>query len=177
MKSRLGGTPEPPDGTLVGSHWSMVLCGLLFCTANNIVPQVTVLSFYIRLRKSHFKKSFSYIHDRDAMSEAREIIDKILTEERVPEFEFGAIYPSTIVEILDRGILVQLHPEMQPILIPNSQLDAKKVCTYFCNNFFGILLGYGYNFRNHFLDTKQSLILKLTFIAFRSMYFTAVPAA
>ena len=66
------------------------------------------------------------------MSEAREIIDKILTEERIPEFEFGAIYPSTIVEILDRGILVQLHPEMQPVLIPNSQLDAKKVCSCLC---------------------------------------------
>lgn len=64
---------------------------------------------------------------RDAMSEAKEQIEKILTEERVPEFEFGAIYSTTIVEIIDRGVLVQLHPEMQPVLIPNSQLDAKKV--------------------------------------------------
>ena len=68
------------------------------------------------------------------MSEAKEIIDKILTEDRIPEFEFGAIYPVTIVEVLDRGILVQLHPEMQPVLIPNSQLDAKKVCMgCYCN--------------------------------------------
>jgi ribosomal protein S1 len=61
------------------------------------------------------------------MSEAKEQIDKILTEERVPEFEFGAVYSGTIVEIVDRGVFVQLHSEMQPALIPNSQLDAKKV--------------------------------------------------
>ncbi len=61
------------------------------------------------------------------MSEAKELIEKILTEDRVPEFEFGAIYPATITEIVDRGVFVQLHPEMQPVLIQNSQLDAKKV--------------------------------------------------
>ena len=64
------------------------------------------------------------------MAEAKEIIDKLLTEERVPEFDFGSIYPATIVEIVDRGVFVQLHPEMQPVLIPNSQLDAKKVKIY-----------------------------------------------
>jgi polyribonucleotide nucleotidyltransferase len=63
----------------------------------------------------------------EAMSEAKEIIDKLLTEERVPELTFGAIYKAKITEILDRGVFVQLHPEMQPVLISNSQLDAKKV--------------------------------------------------
>jgi polyribonucleotide nucleotidyltransferase len=63
----------------------------------------------------------------DAMTEGKEIIEKILTDDRVPEFDFGAIYPATIVEIRDHGVMVQLHPEMQPVLISNSQLDAKKV--------------------------------------------------
>jgi len=63
----------------------------------------------------------------DAMIEGKEAIEKILDNNRVPEFDFGAIYPATIVEILDHGVLVQLHPEMQPSLITNSQLDAKKV--------------------------------------------------
>ncbi len=67
------------------------------------------------------------------MAEAKEIIEKLLTEERVPEFEFGSIYSATIVEILDRGVLVQLHPEMQPVLIPNTQLDAKKVDVFSTN--------------------------------------------
>ena len=63
----------------------------------------------------------------EAMSEAKEIIKKSLVEERIPDFEFGATYNVTITEILDRGVFVQLHPEMKPILIPNSQLDARKV--------------------------------------------------
>ena len=63
----------------------------------------------------------------EAMSEAKEIMKKVLIEERIPDFEFGAAYQVTITEILDRGILVQLHPEMKPIMIPNSQLDARKV--------------------------------------------------
>ena len=81
----------------------------------------------------------------DAMAEAREIIDKILATDRVPEFEFGAVYPAKITEILDRGIRVQLHPELQPALIPNSQLDAKKVekKSFFNQN---LLLGDKLNF-------------------------------
>lgn len=63
----------------------------------------------------------------EAMSEAKEIIDRLLSEERVPELEFGAIYRVKILELLDRGVMVQIHPEMQPVLINNSQLDAKKV--------------------------------------------------
>lgn len=63
------------------------------------------------------------------------MIDKILTEQRVPEFEFGAIYSATITEVVDRGVFVQLHPEMSPTLIPNSQLDAKKVSQKFAGSF------------------------------------------
>ena len=66
----------------------------------------------------------------EALNEAKEIIDKILTEEKVPELEFGSIYPSIIREIRERGVMVELHPEMPLVLVPNSQLDAKKVCIF-----------------------------------------------
>ena len=69
----------------------------------------------------------------EALNEAKEIIDKILAEEKVPELEFGSIYPSIIREIRERGVMVELHPEMPLVLVPNSQLDAKKVCIFsFC---------------------------------------------
>ena len=62
------------------------------------------------------------------MQEAREIIKKLLeSEQRLPEFKFGEVYEVTITEILERGVYVQLHPEMKPALINNSQLEAKKV--------------------------------------------------
>ena len=66
----------------------------------------------------------------EALNEAKEIIDKILTEEKVPELEFGSIYPSIIREIREKGVMVELHPEMPLVLVPNSQLDAKKVCIF-----------------------------------------------
>merc|ERR1719312_1434209 len=62
-----------------------------------------------------------------AMKEAETMIEELLQEEKAPELEFGAIYTSKIVELLDRGIMVQLHSAMDPVFLPNSQLDAKKI--------------------------------------------------
>ena len=63
----------------------------------------------------------------EAMAEAKDIIKRLLTEERLPTFDFGGVYEVLITEILDRGAYVQMHPAMQPVFIPNSQLDARKV--------------------------------------------------
>ena len=63
----------------------------------------------------------------EALIEAKEIIEAILAEHKIPELEFGAIYPSIIKEIRERGVMVELHPELPLVLVPNSQLEAKKV--------------------------------------------------
>ncbi|XP_054714086.1 polyribonucleotide nucleotidyltransferase 1, mitochondrial-like isoform X2 [Uloborus diversus] len=62
-----------------------------------------------------------------AMSEAKEIIDQLLTEERAPELEFGAIYKAKIVELRENGVMVTLYPSMKPTLLHNSQLDQRKI--------------------------------------------------
>ncbi len=62
------------------------------------------------------------------MDEAKEMINKYLTTERVPDLEFGEIYKATIVEVRDIGVMVTLYPGMQPALLHNSQLDQRKVC-------------------------------------------------
>ena len=70
------------------------------------------------------------------MQEAREIIKQLLeSDTRLPEFKFGEVYQVEITEILDRGIFVQMHPEMKPAFINNSQLEARKVIylvIFFC---------------------------------------------
>ena len=66
----------------------------------------------------------------EAMSEAKEMIKSSLNESRIPEFEFGATYEVMITEIIDRGVFVQLHPDLKPAFIPNNQLDARKVKIY-----------------------------------------------
>ncbi len=48
-----------------------------------------------------------------------------------PELEFGGIYTGKIVEIRSNGVLIQLHPTMSPVLLPNSQLDRRKVMKIF----------------------------------------------
>ncbi|XP_041353446.1 polyribonucleotide nucleotidyltransferase 1, mitochondrial-like [Gigantopelta aegis] len=65
--------------------------------------------------------------NQQAMDEAKEIIEEILSTEKEPELEFGAIYTGRIVEIRDIGVMVQLHPKLQPVLLHNSQLDQRKV--------------------------------------------------
>lgn len=64
---------------------------------------------------------------KSAMEEAKEIIDKLLAKERVPELDFGGIYTAKIVELRDIGVMVTLYPSMPPALLHNSQLDQRKV--------------------------------------------------
>ncbi|XP_044727596.1 polyribonucleotide nucleotidyltransferase 1, mitochondrial [Chrysoperla carnea] len=65
--------------------------------------------------------------NQQAMDEAKEIIEKLLSSERVPDLEFGAIYTAKIIEVRDIGVMVTLYPSMPPALLHNSQLDQRKV--------------------------------------------------
>lgn len=64
----------------------------------------------------------------DAMSEAKQVVEKLLEETKEPELEFGGVYTAKIVEIRSNGVLIQLYPNMPAALLPNSQLDRRKVC-------------------------------------------------
>ncbi len=46
---------------------------------------------------------------------------------REPQLEFGGVYKAKIVEIVAGGLMVQLYPTMKATLLPNSQLDGRKV--------------------------------------------------
>ncbi|KAL6424466.1 hypothetical protein ACFW04_009905 [Cataglyphis niger] len=65
--------------------------------------------------------------NEDAMTEAKEIIENILQKNREPTLEFGAIYTARIVEIREIGVMVTLYSNMVPALLPNSQLDQRKI--------------------------------------------------
>ncbi|XP_076657193.1 polyribonucleotide nucleotidyltransferase 1 [Halictus rubicundus] len=65
--------------------------------------------------------------NKDAMTEAKEMIEKILTKESEPELAFGDIYTAKITEIRDAGLMITLYPNMHPTLLPNSQLDRRRV--------------------------------------------------
>ncbi|KAL8572557.1 hypothetical protein ACOMHN_040461 [Nucella lapillus] len=67
-----------------------------------------------------------YAPNREAIDEAKEMIEEILADKE-PELDFGAIYKGRIVEIRDVGVMVELHPRLQPVLLHNSQLDQRKV--------------------------------------------------
>ena len=66
------------------------------------------------------------------MDEAKERIEELLKEDVEHTLEFGAIYQSTIVELKDFGVLVQLFPGMPPALVHLTQLDSRKVGMNFC---------------------------------------------
>lgn len=65
--------------------------------------------------------------NREAWEEANEIIQKLLCEEKTPDFQMGAIYEVKILEILPHGIVVELHPNLEGVLIHNVHLSATKV--------------------------------------------------
>jgi len=66
--------------------------------------------------------------NKDAMIEGEDFINKIMAEEDgAPDLEFGAVYESTVVEVRENGVLVTLHPKMQPILLHNKELDMRKI--------------------------------------------------
>ncbi|WAR18479.1 PNPT1-like protein [Mya arenaria] len=56
----------------------------------------------------------------EAMQEAMEIINKNLESKKEPELEFNAIYE-------ENGVMVQIHPAMDPVFVPNRQLDHRQV--------------------------------------------------
>ncbi|XP_076283804.1 polyribonucleotide nucleotidyltransferase 1 [Lasioglossum baleicum] len=65
--------------------------------------------------------------NKNAMTEAKEMIDQILTKESEPELTFGDIYTAKITEVRDIGLMITLYPTMNPTLLPNSQLDRRRV--------------------------------------------------
>ena len=101
----------------------------------SIIKAVILILFQISTNSEDISKFNLFAPNHEAMQEAREIIKKLLeSDTRLPEFKFGEVYEVEITEILDRGIFVQMHPEMKPAFINNSQLEARKVI--FFGNFF-----------------------------------------
>ena len=73
------------------------------------------------------------------MIEAKQMIEKLLEETKEPELEFGGIYTGKIVEIRSNGVLIQLYPTMPAVLLPNSQLDRRKVRFFYsCSIYDGL---------------------------------------
>ncbi len=70
----------------------------------------------------------AFAPNSEAMSEAKDMIKEVLeVDDRVPEYEFGSVVTVKIVEVKENGVLVELHPNLDPVFIPISQLSATKV--------------------------------------------------
>lgn len=61
------------------------------------------------------------------MDEAKNMINEILEKKVEPVLTFGDIYTAKIIEIRESGVMVILYPNMIPTLLPNSQLDQRKI--------------------------------------------------
>ena len=48
-------------------------------------------------------------------------------KQKEPELEFGGVYTAKILEIVPGGLMVQFYNGMKPALLPNSQLDGRKI--------------------------------------------------
>ncbi len=62
-----------------------------------------------------------------AMADAELMISDLLQAAREPELLFGAVYTARVVEVRASGLMVTFYTGMRPALLPNSQIDGKKV--------------------------------------------------
>lgn len=62
-----------------------------------------------------------------ALDEAKQIIKECLEEEKEPELQFGAVYTAKIAEVRESGLMITLYTGQVPFLLPNSQLDTRKI--------------------------------------------------
>ncbi|CAL7951118.1 unnamed protein product [Xylocopa violacea] len=65
--------------------------------------------------------------NKNALNAAKSMIDEILQKDVEPTLTFGDIYTAKITEIRETGVMVRLYPTMVPTLLPNSQLDQRKI--------------------------------------------------
>lgn len=78
-----------------------------------------------REQKGNF---FLFAPNKVALKEAEDMIEASLEAMfKEPELDFNGIYTATIEEIRPTGVMVTLYPNMQPTLLPNSQLDIRPI--------------------------------------------------
>lgn len=66
--------------------------------------------------------------NQEVMNEAQETITTLLQDEPgAPTIDFGAIVSSKILEIKDNGIVISLHPQIEPVFMANKELDQRKI--------------------------------------------------
>lgn len=66
--------------------------------------------------------------NQEIMNEAQEIIHTNLQDEPgTPTIDFGAIVSSKILEIKENGIMISLHPQIDPVFMHNKEIDQRKI--------------------------------------------------
>lgn len=77
---------------------------------------------------SNFNIFNVFAPNEDVMDEAQEIIDTLLQDEPgVPTIDFGEIVNCKIVEIKENGVVLSLHPQINPVFMHNKELDQRNV--------------------------------------------------
>lgn len=110
------------DSILIEPHQRFKLIG-----AGGINIKKLYLEIGVQMTLQNENEFILFAPSENAMLEAKEIITKLLAKDRAPSLEFGAIYTARITEIRETGVMVTLHPNIEPILLHNSQLDQRKI--------------------------------------------------
>ena len=65
--------------------------------------------------------------NESALADAEEMLKALTDQKKEPTLEFGGVYKAKIVSIVPGGLMIELYPNMKPALLPNNQLDGRKV--------------------------------------------------
>ncbi|VDL77900.1 unnamed protein product [Nippostrongylus brasiliensis] len=89
--------------------------------------------------------------NKQRLEEAKALITKLLSETDEPMFAFGQMVSAEVVELQERGALLQLAGVGRPIFVPNSQLNATPIRHSSAS-------GLQVRFRLHFVSSHGLLI-------------------
>ena len=73
-------------------------------------------------------KLILFAPDKGSLSAAKKVISELIEmDDYEKNLEFKGIYTAKVVDIIDSGVKVVLFPGMDPVFIPNRELDQKQI--------------------------------------------------
>ena len=87
----------------------------------NVKKLTQDLGVHLTQSEDDMTKFTLFAPNQTALTEALDVIQKLMEEKNEPNLEFGAIYSAKITEVRENGVLVQLYPQMTPTLLHVSQ--------------------------------------------------------
>ncbi|XP_074604704.1 polyribonucleotide nucleotidyltransferase 1 [Brevipalpus obovatus] len=101
----------------------------LFTAGNKVMKKLSAdLGARLTQDEQDPNKFILYAPNRTSFDEALETVNQLISmDDYEKKLEFKAIYNAQVVDVVDSGVKVVLHPGMDPAFIPNRELELRPI--------------------------------------------------